>query len=206
MRANDVAKTQRVRLMDVYLLGPFMVFAATLIPKSHQLTRLGLAVAGIGTSVYNWRNYRKVRATVPKSCPPATLDLELNTRHRDLTIRFFDYGPPNPALPNRAYWRKLACRWFDKITPKAVAQTKSMRCGNCAVFDISPAMRHCLPPVQTRDAYDNFAVGSGSVLGYCWAHKFKCASSRTCATWVEGGPIRTNARSPLTRWVITAVK
>jgi hypothetical protein len=130
-------------------------------------------------------------------CPRSTQDIRLNTLHRDLTIRFFDYGPPNPDLPNDAFWKKLATRWFVHPTKANVAQARSMRCGNCAVFDISPGMRRCFPPVDTADDYDSYAVGSGSVLGFCWAHKFKCASERTCATWVHGGPIRSNERSPL---------
>lgn len=50
-------KTQAVRLVDVFLLGPFMVYAATLLPRDHQLTRLVLAGAGIATVLYNGQNY-----------------------------------------------------------------------------------------------------------------------------------------------------
>mgnify|MGYP006254202561 FL=1 len=27
------------------------------------------------------------------------------------------------------------------------------------------------------------------MLGYCWMHKFKCHSARSCYTWAAGGPI-----------------
>ena len=56
-------------------------------------------------------------------------------------------------------------------------------------------MQKCLPPLNEADEYDHYATESGSVLGYCWAHHFKCASKRTCETWVVGGPLRTDDRS-----------
>lgn len=59
---NELVKTQRVRLMDVFLLGPFMVFAAVkLHGAGHRKTAALMAVAGIGTSAYNARNYLRVR-------------------------------------------------------------------------------------------------------------------------------------------------
>jgi hypothetical protein len=57
---DDRVKSQQIRLMDVFLLGPFMVFASTLIPKSHQGSRLLLAVSGVLTIAYNWRNHRRI--------------------------------------------------------------------------------------------------------------------------------------------------
>jgi hypothetical protein len=60
--ANSVVKTQHVRLMDIFLLGPFMVFASTLLPERHAGVRTILAVAGIATTLYNWRNYKAVRS------------------------------------------------------------------------------------------------------------------------------------------------
>lgn len=49
-------KSQEVRLLDVWLLGPFMVWAATQrrLPTWAQTT---LAIGGIATIVYNLRNY-----------------------------------------------------------------------------------------------------------------------------------------------------
>lgn len=51
-------KTQQIRLMDVFFLGPFMVYSASLVPERHSTVRAVLAVSGVLTSVYNWRNYR----------------------------------------------------------------------------------------------------------------------------------------------------
>ena len=111
------------------------------------------------------------------------------------------YGPLNPAQPSESYWRKLASVWSrgSRVTDVEIREAKSARCGNCGVFDVSPGMRRCLPPIDTADDYDRFAVETDAVLGYCWAHHFKCASTRTCKTWVAGGPIRSDARSPLGR-------
>jgi hypothetical protein len=132
-------------------------------------------------------------------CPPATKNIGLNTKNRQVAINRFDYGPLNPNMPSLSFWKHLAKRWNHGKTPTSTEVKEAMgtRCGNCSLFDLSPLMRKCLPPIRTADDYDREAEGHGVVLGYCWAHKFKCASNRTCATWVAGGPIRTNTRSPL---------
>jgi len=121
-------------------------------------------------------------------CPPATQNVEINTKNRDATIRLFMYGPANPNLPSLNFWNKYAKLWSrgKTVTPELLSEVRQMRCGNCAVFDVSPRMKQCLPPVG--EPYDS----PGSVpltLGYCWAHHFKCASTRTCSTWAAGGPI-----------------
>jgi len=41
--------------------------------------------------------------------------------------------------------------------------------------------------VGTQDAWDTIEAGK---LGYCTMHKFKCAGSRTCNAWIEGGPVK----------------
>ena len=132
-------------------------------------------------------------------CPEATRNIGVNTRNRQIAIDRFMYGPLNPALPSENYWRKLASVWSrgSRVTDVEIREAQSARCGNCGVFDVSPGMQKCLPPIDTADDYDSFAVQSDAVLGYCWAHHFKCASTRTCKTWVSGGPIKLDARSPL---------
>ena len=136
------------------------------------------------------------------TCPAPTRDILLNTTNRDRAIKVFDYGPPNPALPSRWFWERLASRWTprgQKPTAEQIREAQSMRCGNCGVFDVSPSMLRCMPRDYPMDAYDLASLTSGAVLGYCWAHNFKCASTRTCATWVQGGPIRDDRYSPLSR-------
>ena len=113
-------------------------------------------------------------------CPPATKDLELNTKNRDATIKKFNYGPLNVDEPGD-YWEKIAKYW--KTTVKAA---KSSLCGNCIAFDISPRMKDCLP----GDTFDK-----DGELGYCWMHHFKCHSARACHTWAKGGPIKKDSES-----------
>ena len=140
---------------------------------------------------------RGSRAKAGPACPAPTQDIALNTSNRDRAIRMFDYGPPNPAQPSNWFWKKIASRWSKNPSAEQIAETKTMRCGNCGVFDVSPTMKACMPRSYAPDAYEAAAMASGAVLGYCWAHSFKCASTRTCATWVQGPAISTDERSPL---------
>jgi len=49
-------KTQNIRLLDVFLLGPLMIYAARG-ARLGDLERAALAAAGVGTILYNWNNY-----------------------------------------------------------------------------------------------------------------------------------------------------
>lgn len=111
------------------------------------------------------------------ACPKPTQSIALNTKNRQLAIDKYLYGPPNPQQPSLRYWRKLAQRW--RLPVRNISEVKSMRCGNCVAFDISPRMERCMPGPVTN----------AGKLGYCWMHDFKCASLRTCVTWAGGGPI-----------------
>jgi len=114
-------------------------------------------------------------------CPPATQDLELNTKNRDASIKaeHIQYGPLN--LNDAEYWKRAAEHWN---TTEDVA--RKSKCSNCVAFDISPRMDECMPgPVEDEDGR----------LGYCWMHHFKCHSARTCFTWAAGGPIETDETS-----------
>ena len=115
-----------------------------------------------------------------QSCPPATQDLELNTKNRDATLKNFNYGPLNVSEPGD-YWEKIAEYWKTDI--KAA---KASNCGNCVAFDISPRMDDCMPG-ETSD--------EDGRLGYCWMHHFKCHSARSCHTWAKGGPIDDDEKS-----------
>lgn len=111
------------------------------------------------------------------SCPLPTKDLALNTNNRNDAIEadHIHYGPLN--LNDEEYWEHLADHWKTDVSV-----AKKSLCGNCAAFDISPQMKECMPGSVQKDG----------VLGYCWMHKFKCHSARTCYTWAAGGPIEEN--------------
>jgi hypothetical protein len=116
-------------------------------------------------------------------CPPATQDVRLNLRNRAWAIANVSYGPPNPNLPNVAYWQDRAREWG---TTTAVAKT--MRCGNCAAFNESDQIKSCIE-MGIGDGFAEPFIAAGE-LGYCMAFKFKCAARRTCSAWVVGGPVR----------------
>ena len=121
-----------------------------------------------------------VDEAVGQDCPPATQDLELNTKNRDATLKNFNYGPLNVSEPGD-YWKKIAKYW--KTDVKAALASN---CGNCVAFDISPRMDECMPG-ETSD--------KDGRLGYCWMHHFKCHSARSCHTWAKGGPIIDDEKS-----------
>ena len=115
-----------------------------------------------------------------KECPPATQDVDLNTKNRDATVKNHNYGPLNTDEPGD-YWEKVADQWNTTVE----AASTSL-CGNCTAFDISPRMLECMPGEVSDES---------GVLGYCWMHHFKCHSARTCYTWAAGGPIKDDEAS-----------
>ena len=129
-----------------------------------------------------FENWKKFLAEAKKYiCPPATQDLELNTKNRNAAIQseHIQYGPLN--LEDESYWDRAADHWNTTIDV-----AKASNCSNCVAFDISPRMEECMPgPVEDE----------AGRLGYCWMHHFKCHSGRTCYTWAAGGPIETDETS-----------
>ena len=120
-----------------------------------------------------------------KACPAATGDLKLNLKNRQAAIDDVLYGPANPAKPGD-FWKKIA-----KVWDIPESEAKSMRCGNCAAFDISKKMKQCIQDGLTDDAEtDSWDTVNAGQLGYCHMLKFKCASERTCKAWVTGGPVK----------------
>lgn len=119
------------------------------------------------------------------ACPPATKDIRLNLKNRQNAIRVAKYGPPNPAQPNVEFWRAKADMWGT-----APAEARSMRCGNCAAFNISPRMLACIAEGIGAEGIDPYDFIDAGQLGYCEMFKFKCAAGRTCDAWVAGGPIK----------------
>ena len=122
-----------------------------------------------------------------KACPKPTGDVQLNLKNRNKAIKKQKYGPANPSLPNKSFWAEKAEMWDDI----PVSEAKTMRCGNCAAFDISEKMKKCIQAGLKDDAEtDSYETINAGQLGYCHMLKFKCASKRTCDAWVTGGPIK----------------
>jgi hypothetical protein len=53
-------KSQLVRLLDVYAVGPYFIQAARFV--SNRKVRVGLVVLGVATMLYNGRNYNLTEA------------------------------------------------------------------------------------------------------------------------------------------------
>jgi len=54
---NEFQKSQLVRIIDVTLLGPYMVYAGTKLPT--KIMQTTMIMAGILTITYNLNNYLK---------------------------------------------------------------------------------------------------------------------------------------------------
>ena len=126
--------------------------------------------------------YLKTQAQA--TCPAATGNIALNLANRAKAIKQAAYGPANPNLPNEAYWTRLAATWGIPV-----AEAKTMRCGNCAAFNVTTPMLECIRQGLGPEGDPEATIGAGH-LGYCQIFHFKCASKRTCAAWVVGGPIK----------------
>lgn len=120
-------------------------------------------------------------------CPVATQNIDVNIRNRQIAITKYGYGPANPTdeeAENTAFWDKKAAMW--KTT---VENVKSMRCGNCAAFNVSDKMRDCIARGMKDEGNDPMATIEKADIGYCAFLHFKCAGDRTCDAWVVGGAV-----------------
>jgi len=126
-----------------------------------------------------------------RGCPRATFDIDLNLKNRQQAIDKYHYGPANPDEPGD-YWQRAARRW--NITEKTA---KTMRCGNCAAFDVSDKMWQCIEDGIKGDerAADAMATIHKADLGFCNFLHFKCAGDRSCTAWVTGGAIDSKDRT-----------
>lgn len=122
---------------------------------------------------------------IQTGCPIATQDIDVNLKNRQTAIEKYHYGPANPDKPE-AYWKEAAKRWGVSET---VART--MKCGNCAAFDVSDKMWACMSQGIQGDEknIDAQATVEKADLGYCNFLHFKCAGTRSCTAWVTGGAL-----------------
>lgn len=137
------------------------------------------------------RKYIRLVEAAAAGCPIATHDIDVNLKNRQTAIDDYHYGPANPDEPG-AYWKDAAKIWsIDEKT------AKTMRCGNCAAFDVSDKMWKCIEDGIKGDekAVDAMASIEKADLGYCNFHAFKCAGSRSCTSWIAGGAIDNKDRT-----------
>lgn len=118
-------------------------------------------------------------------CPIATQDIHVNLKNRQHAIDEYYYGPANPEKPG-SYWKDASKRWkIDEVT------AKTMKCANCAAFDVSDKMWACMAKgIEGNEKnIDALATIKKADLGYCNFLHFKCAGTRSCTAWVTGGAI-----------------
>jgi len=63
-------KAQEVRLVDVFLLGPFLMWTGTRARTPTE--RTVLILSGAATVLYNWRNYAKIESQKQAQNVPET--------------------------------------------------------------------------------------------------------------------------------------
>jgi hypothetical protein len=119
-------------------------------------------------------------------CPASTQDVKLNLKNRDWAFKNVGYGPANPEEESPVFWAERAKEWNTTED-----EAKSMRCGNCAAFIVTPEMEMCIVNGMGSgtggDEYE--AIADAADLGYCELFEFKCAGSRVCSAYLVGGPI-----------------
>ena len=132
-----------------------------------------------------YRKYINIVEAANRGCPVATHDIDVNLKNRQKAIDDYHYGPANPDHPE-SYWKDAAKSWG--ITEKTA---RTMKCENCGAFDVSDDMRACIKSgIEGSDpAGDPQSAIDLADLGYCTFLKFKCAGTRSCTSWITGGPI-----------------
>ena len=63
---TEISKSQNIRLIDVFVLAPIMVYAGTFktLPTWVRLSLIGM---GVATAVYNGKNFLENRANIQAS-------------------------------------------------------------------------------------------------------------------------------------------
>jgi hypothetical protein len=140
----------------------------------------------LSSSLINEILFGKKELAVADQCPVETQDIKANLANRQKAVDVAHYGPANPQQPNTDYWTAKAAQFKTTI-----AEAKTMRCGNCAAFNVSPRIKDCINKGIGADATE---VEQAGELGYCEFFDFKCAGKRTCDAWVVGGPIKSETK------------
>jgi len=124
------------------------------------------------------------------ACPVETKDVAKNLANRQKAISVAEYGPLNPNEPNVDFWNKKG-----KIFETTGEEAKKSRCGNCAAFNVTKAIKTCIKQGIGNETGDAWDVVAEADLGYCEVFDFKCAAARTCNAWIVGGPLNDEKKS-----------
>ena len=63
-QTNEVVKTQGIRVLDVLVIGPLMLWGGLRLVEEHPVAGAALAIFGVSTVVYNARNFSRVQQAV----------------------------------------------------------------------------------------------------------------------------------------------
>ena len=144
---NTVAKTQQIRLLDVGLIGPLMIWGGMAIggknPRRCKWAGTALAFSGIATMVYNGGNWHR-----------------LNQARKQL-----DYGAPDPLPQVQPDGSVLVSPEQARLHRK----TEAVALWVGAPFMLWLATRERRLSTGERTALAAFAVGTILVDGYLWS-------------------------------------
>ena len=113
--------------------------------------------------------------------PEAVRDIHVNLENRQHAIDEYMYGPANPNEPGD-YWKELG-----KVWDISEDEASTMRCSNCAAFNVTPSMRKAIADNISDNGKDVVDLAN---LGYCELFHFKCAGDRSCTAWLTNGPLK----------------
>jgi len=60
--ADEISKTQNIRLVDIFILAPFMIYFGLKAKGVSKTEKALMLVSGIGTALYNGNNYLKQKS------------------------------------------------------------------------------------------------------------------------------------------------
>lgn len=125
------------------------------------------------------KTFKQIRI-VEQAVPEAVKDIHVNLENRQHAIDEYMYGPANPDSPG-GYWDQLGDIWGIDAE-----EASTMRCKNCAAFNVTDSMRKA---IATNIGDNGKDVVDAANLGYCELFDFKCAGNRSCMAWLTGGPL-----------------
>jgi len=58
---EPIVKSQPIRLLDIFIIGPLMVYGGTTLKSTNSVAGWALTAFGLGTILYNANNYWKIK-------------------------------------------------------------------------------------------------------------------------------------------------
>lgn len=122
-------------------------------------------------------------------CPIPMTDKSINIANHLIAVEQANLGPASVTRPG-VFWMQRADRLG--ITP---AESMNQTCSNCGYYTNTQSIKNCFDsnmaagniPLATEvnTAWENVA----GAAGYCVKYDITCTPTRTCDSWITGGPI-----------------